>query len=446
MKELQTKWKEIGDVDAKEYEKLIAEYTKLNESFYYNINIYKELQQNDLKKNFSLKNQLVHELKELHLEPSVKEVEKKLRKIQDDWSDLGPTFSEHWEKLKEEYWTELKQVFDRVRKHYADLKEAGAKKLTEKKVLLQELTELVGQTRDDLKEWGSQTKMIHEIREKWNTVGYTSGAESDAIWADFKAQLDIFFEGKKEVFAGVNDKYKELATQKEQLIEKAEKLKDSTDWKQATDDLKRIQQQWKNIGHAGKHAEQKLWKKFRGACDYFFEAKKNHFAEQDKANEGNLKVKETLLSKAEKTKLPTDKKEALALIQALNNEFSEAGNVPFKEKDRIYKAFRKAMDELYASLDLKGIEKAKIFLEAKIKEAEGSNNPGATYDFERTRIRKELDRITGVIAKYETNMAMFGKGAEALLGDTIKKVDTAKTELEEQKQLLKMIPRIKEES
>ena len=339
VKEIRDKWNEVGNVPSKIFQKLQAEYSKLNEDFSYNVNIYKALQDNDLKKNYSLKNQIIHQVKELQDNDKVKELEKQVRLLQNKWDEIGPTYKEHWETLKEDYWTNVQKIYDKIKAYYESQKEVQVENLAKKKGLIEDL----------------KVEAVKQFDK-----------HADTIWNEFRTISNDFFDRKSEFYKGRNEQFSGNSKLKQDLIDKVDALKESTDWRNTAEIIKKIQNDWKNIGHAGRVNEQKLWTAFRAKCDAFFENRTKHFEEQDSANEGNLKLKEELISKIEGFKPVEDVKETLAKLKEFSKEFLAIGNVPFKEKDRIYKAYKSVLDGVYDSLKLDKVEKEKVLLEAKI--------------------------------------------------------------------------------
>lgn len=443
IKEIQSNWKEVGNIPRKVAQEINQEYHNLTEQFYYNINIYKELKENDLKKNYSLKNQIVHKMKDLMKEDKINAVQDQLRILQNEWAEIGPTYQEHWDKLKEEYYSTQNQVYDKIRNFYEQRKEQQAKNLEIKKSMLEKAKELVATETKDVKSWDNVTKKLLALQEEWKQVGFAPAKENKEIWKEFRGLYNEFFDRKSEFFKGQNEVYSENGKRKEKLIERASRIDGSKDFKAATQQILSLQKEWKRIGHAGKHAEQKLWKKFRAACDDFFTKKDAHFKEKDEANAANLTAKEGLIKEIEAYKVGTDQNQTIADLKEFSRRFAEIGNVPFSEKDRIYKAYKTIIDKHYDSLKLSAADKDRILFESKIDQILASSNPGKMIRAEKDRIRKKIGQLTGEINQYENNLGFFknSKGAEALLGDVNAKIDKAKNQIDTLKRQLKLIPK-----
>ena len=447
VKEIRDKWNEVGNVSSKLFQKLQAEYSKLNEDFSYNVNIYKALQDNDLKKNYSLKNQVIHQVKELQESDKVKELERQVRLLQNKWDEIGPTYKEHWEALKEDYWTNIQKIYDKIKAHYEIQKEAQVENLAKKKGLIEDLKVEVAKQFDKHQDWDTATKVVVALQNEWKKVGFVAKEENETIWNEFRTLSNEFFDRKSEFYKGRNDQFSGNTTLKQNLINKVDALKDSTDWKETSESIKKIQNEWKKIGHAGRLNEQKLWNAFRAKCDAFFEARTKHFEGLDAANEGNLKLKEELIAKITAFKPLDDVKETLQQLKEFSKEFLAIGNVPFKEKETIYTQYKTALDNLYDGLKLDKVEKEKVLFEARIDSLKSSVNPGKTIEVEKEKIRKRITELTKEIANYENNLGFFSlsKGSEALFKGVQDKIEGGKANIEKLKRQLKQFSKIETE-
>jgi hypothetical protein len=443
IKEIRERWNAIGTIPREKQSKIQAEYSKLSEKFSYNVDIYKELKENDLKKNYSLKNQIIHQVKALLEEKKIKEVEQSLRKLQNEWDEVGPTFKEHWEKLKEEYWSTVKELYAKIKVHYTDQKELQKENLVKKLALIEKVKEIISQEPLDHKGWDKLTKELLELQKEWKNTGHVPKDSNEKIWNDFRGLFDNFFDAKSTFYEARNDVFDKKKELKAKLIEKAEALSKSTDWRNSADALKRLQEDWKKIGHAGQHAEQKLWKSFRTKCDAFFTTREEHFKKLDIENEANLKLKEALIEKIKEYKHKADPKEAIADLKSFSIEFTEIGNVPFKKKDAIYKAYKSVIDEHYNNLKMDDAEKEKILFEAKLDSLKASSNSESLFEQEKEKIRNKINDIVKEVANYENNLGFFAnsKGAEALLKGVNGNIEKGKNEIDKLKRRLKLFPK-----
>ena len=444
LNEIQDKWKEIGDIPRDKRNDIQGEYSRLLEDFFYNIKIYKELKDHDFHRNFQLKTALIVELKKINQLDSIREAENQLKKLQNDWEDIGPVPNEEWENVKEAYWTEVRSVYNKVNRFYDDRRVEQQNNLVAKATLVEETKVLIAEKdkNDSSKAWEDMSKGILEIQAKWKKVGFGPKKENELIWKEFRAVCDEFFAAKKAFFATIHEEFDGLAAKKKALIEKAHALKDSTDWKDTANKLKQLQQQWKQIGHAGVKHEQKLWKEFRGACDTFFNNRQAQFDAKDAEFEGNLKLKEALIAEVTAYKVPTEKKQALADLKAFSDKFNAIGMVPMKAKDSVFKAYKSALDKHYGDLKMEGAEKEAILFEAKIDALKASPSAGRSFSDLKADLRKEIDTHNKEISQLENNLGFFAnsKGADALKKDVERKVDAAKAKILEIRAKLKMIP------
>lgn len=444
LKEIQERWKEIGDIPRDKRNSIQGDYSKLLEDFFYNIKIYKELKDHDFHRNSQLKGKLIEELKQLNEVKSIKEVEAQLKVLQNNWDEIGPVPNEEWEKLKEGYWTEVKSVYNKINRFYDDRRAKLQENLNQKQALLEETKLLVAEKDglDSVKSWDVVTKKIIATQATWKAVGFGPKKENDIIWKEFRAVCDEFFDAKKAFFGDIQQEFDKLADKKKVLVERAKKLSESQDWKETAGQLKQLQSQWKTIGHSGVKNEQKLWKEFRKACDGFFDARQKHFDAKDVANEENLKLKMAILSSIEKYKPSDDKAEVLAELKKFTAEFNSIGHVPIKQKDDVFNAYKKAMDGHYKSIKMGAEEQAQILFEAKIDMLKGGSNSSRQFEDMKFDLRKSIDAQQKEITQLENNLGFFAnsKGANALKEEVEKKVAKAKEKIAGIKAQLKMIP------
>lgn len=445
LKDIQEKWKAIGDIPRSKRNEIETEYSHLLDDFFYNINIYKELKEHDFHRNHQLKLDVIEKLKALNKLETIKKVENGLKELQDKWNDIGPVPNEEWEKIKEAYWTEVRSIYNKVNRFYDDRREQMKANLDAKRERLEHIQKLVGEieTYDSVKLWDKATKKVLKLQAEWKEIGFGPKKDNEKIWKQFRKACDTFFEAKSHFFKDVHKEFDAIAEKKKALIDKANDLKQSTDWGNTAKQLKQLQQQWKKLGHAGIKHEQRLWKQFREACDHFFSSREKHFWEQDKQFEVNLKEKEALIAAIDAYKPVDDKEKAIADIREFAKQFAAIGHVPIKEKNRIFKAFEEAMDKQYKGLDMKGDEKEKILFEAKLDTLKASPNADGAMRNLRNDIRKQIDHLNREIVQLENNLGFFAnsKGADSLKKEVEKKVDGVKEKIGQLRNQLKMIPK-----
>lgn len=448
IKEIREEWKGIGDIPKAKYQDIQSQFSQLNELFNYNVNIYKELKENDLKKNYSLKNQLIHKAKELLELSSLGKLDKGVKEIQNEWEEVGPTFTEHWETIKEEYWGTIRAIYDKIK----DLREGREKEkeanYEKKKGLVEQAKELVAKLPTSNKDWNAVTKSLNDLQEAWKKVGYAPKEVNDKIWAEFRKPFDDFFEAKGKYYASQKEGNEEKKDAKEKIVEKAEELIGMTDWKKGTELAKKLQREWQKVGHAGQYAEQRLWKAFRAKCDEFFNAKDKYYADLDAANAENLTKKQALIEEIKAFEKGEDTKANIASLKEFAARFAAIGNVPFKEKDKVYKDYKQALDDQYTKLKLDGKEKEKVLFQAKLDSIKGAANPVQILRKEKDFIRKKINDLTKEVTNFENNMGFFGnsKGAESLLAGVMKNIEKGKAEIEALKTKLKSLNQLEKEA
>ncbi len=443
-KEIHEAWKKVGDIARDKRDEIQSEYSRLLEEFFYNMKIYRELKEHDLKRNFQLKMDIIQQLQDLAKLDSIKEIESGLKHLQNEWEEIGPVMNEEWEALKEKYWNQVKSLYDRIRQFYNDRKSILLENLERKKELLLEAEKLISETAENTSAqlWDKATEQILSIQEKWKTIGFGPKKENEEVWQKLRVLSDEFFEKKKAFYAVIQDKYAGIAAKKKEIIEKANALKDSTDWKDTATKLVQLQKDWKKLGFAGQKLEQRLWSEFRGACDAFFNARQKHFEDQDKQLETNLIAKQAIIQNIESYTLSDDKKTVLNDLREFTNTFNAAGKVPMKDRDTIYSAYKAAIDKHYQQLKLEGDEKDKIMFEAKIQTMSSSPESGRLLSKERAALRQQIETLKNDILQYENNLGFFArsKGADALRKEVEAKINTSKSKIESLKKRLKLIP------
>ncbi|TNE55494.1 MAG: DUF349 domain-containing protein [Bacteroidetes bacterium] len=436
-------WKEVGDIPRDSRQEVQSEYSRLLESFFFNIKIYRELKDHDLKRNLQLKQEVVEKLQALDGVESVKDLESSIKALQNEFEETGPVPQEEWETLKQTYWDQVRKIYTRIQAHYDERREQMRSNIEKKQALLEQVDQFLSELGepDSAKSWDQQTKRILEFQEEWKKVGFGTRKENEELWKQFRERCDRFFAQKKVFFDGLKESFNQVADQKQKLIEKAHGLKESTDWKETSAALIRLQKEWKQLGSAGQRLEHGLWKDFRAACDHFFDARKAHFDREDKQNEENLEAKKALISEMEAYQLPADKKQALEDLKAFSKRFSEIGKVPFKQKDKVYEGYKTCLDGLYQQMKLEGEEKEKVMFQAHLDTIKASPKSDHLLEKERREIRQKIDKLRQEINLFENNLGFLAnsKGAESLRKDVEKKIRATEEKIKEYRSKLKML-------
>jgi hypothetical protein len=443
-KTIHEEWKKVGDIPREKRDEVQAEYSRLLEDFFYNMKIYRELQEHDLHRNQQVKEEIIQKLTQLAEDTSIQNVEKTIKTLQNEWAETGPVSKDNWEDLKNSYNEIVHKIYERIHAHYEEKRQIQKDNLEKKQILLAKAKEVIAkvETADNTKSWENLTAEVLEIQAAWKMVGFGPKKENEEIWKAFRSECDFFFEKKKAFYAVIKEEFDALAETKQKFVNQAEALKTSTDWKATTEKLIQLQKKWKSVGSAGQKNEQRLWKSFRAACDEFFNAKSAFYAEKDKEFEENLTVKQALIEKIAAFELPADKTEALEALKNFANEFNAIGHVPVAQKDEVYKTYKSAIDAKYAQLNIEGKEKEKIMFEARIETLKASPNAVKLLAKEKAELRKQIDELKSNVIQYENNLGFFSnaKKTNPLIQDVEKKINQSKTKIEEIKSKLQLIP------
>lgn len=440
-KRLQERWKEIGMVPAGELNNLWQNYHFLVELFFDKVRINKELRDLDLKKNLEQKIALCEKAEELILENSIMRSFKLLQQYHDEWREIGPVPSENREELWERFKAATDKINERRKEHYKDLQEEQDNNYDAKVALCEKAEEMLPQEELSLNDWQKKTAEINELFKVWKTIGRANKAKNDEIWYRFKASLDAFFKLKKEFLAKVKDLQMNNLNMKIDLCVQAEAIKDSEDWKKTTSELIRLQKDWKNIGPVPRRQSDKVWKRFRTACDEFFNRKSEFFKNIHVVEDDNLKAKQSLVKEITEFKVSDDKTKNMDALKSMQRRWIEIGHVPFKVKDKIQQEYRKAIDALIDKMDISKNELSNTGFKNKVEMLK--NDPDAEWRLrkERNFIMTKINKIKEDVALWENNIGFFSssKQSDALRQEFEKKIEKAKKEIESYEAKIKII-------
>lgn len=435
-RELQQRWKEIGIVPQQYVKDLWETYNLHVENFYNFIKINKELRDLDLKKNYEQKLSLCEQAEALSEESSIVESFHKLQKLHDEWRETGPVANEY----KEQLWARFKEASTRVNKrhqeHFENLKNEQLHNLEHKTALCEQVEELLVNPVATRKAWNKASDRLLEIQKEWKSVGFAPRKENSKIYERFRAACDKFFELKREFYAEVKDEMEENLRLKTEICEAAEALKSSEEWKKATDELIALQAKWKEIGTVSRRHADAIWKRFRAACDEFFERKSKHYASVDGEYAENLAKKTALIAEM----VAADVKEGgYELIKEFQRRWSEIGFVPIKAKESLQKQYKEAVDKMFAVV--RGSERDRSMNKFKERLSTMKSNGEKRLRTERERLYNKVRQLEQDIALLENNIGFFSKskGAEALIADVQQKIERAKRELAEAVEKIKLI-------
>ena len=437
-RELQQRWKETGIVPQQQVKDLWETYNLHVENFYNFIKINKELRDLDLKKNYEQKVALCEQAEALLLEPSVVEAFHKLQKLHDEWRETGPVANEY----KEALWERFKAASSRINKqhqeHFEALKAEQVKNLGLKTELYVATEELAAQPLTTRKEWNRASDRLLEIQKTWKTIGFAPKKDNNRIYERFRTACDRFFEAKRQFYAGVKAEMEHNLQLKLELCEAAESLSGSEEWKKATDELIALQARWKQVGAVARRHSDAVWKRFRAACDKFFERKSAHFASVDGEHEENLHRKLALLDEMEAADV---KAGGYEVIRDFQRRWGEIGFVPIKQKDAVQKRYKAAVDALFSVL--RGSERDRSMDRFREKVSTLKASGDRRLRSERERLYNKVRQLEQEIALLENNIGFFAKSknAEALVADVRAKIDRARGEMAAAIEKVKLIDR-----
>jgi len=435
-RELQQRWKETGIVPQQYVKDLWETYNLHVENFYSFIKINKELRDLDLKKNYEQKIALCEQAEALILEPSVVEAFHKLQKLHDEWRETGPVANEY----KEALWERFKAASSRINKqhqeHFEELKNEQVKNLGLKTELCAATEELSAQPLTTRKEWNKASDRLLEIQKTWKTIGFAPKKDNNRIYERFRTACDRFFEAKRQFYAGMKTEMEHNLQLKTEICEAAESLMNSEEWKKATDELIALQARWKQIGAVSRRHSDAIWKRFRAACDNFFERKASHFASVDGEHEENLQKKLALLAEMAEADV---KAGGYEVIREFQRRWGEIGFVPIKQKDSIQKKYKAAVDELFNTL--RGSERDRSMGRFREKVSSLKASGDRRLRTERERLYNKVRQLEQEIALLENNIGFFAKSknAEALVADVRAKIDRAREEMAAAVEKVKLI-------
>ncbi len=439
IKKIRLEWSEIGAIPRDQHNELQGEFSKLNDEFNYNINIYKALKENDLKVNYSLKNKIIHELKALEKEKKIKTLDAKLKKIQLEWDSTGPTFKEHWEELKNSYWELIHFHYDRIKTFYKEQKENSAENLAAKNKLIEKAKELVADLPKEHAGWEKINNELTELQEKWKSIGPVPKKVNDEIWKSFRTHYDSFYGAKKEFYHAKNTVQKKYANQKKELIEKAKNIAENLAFKEGLKEIKKVQEDWKKIGHAGKFAEQKLWKNFRSQCDAFFNKKDAEVKAIEAEAEKNLELKKSIIQKI--NAIDPENEKAIEDFSDLRKQYLNSGKSPKNNAKNINSTYEKAVLQMHKKLSGSKTDLQQIMDQIKLVGIKDTFDPEKTLLFEKEKIRKKINAMTKEVLNYENNLGFFSssKGENPLLKNVTTNIENGKKEIEKLKRELKKL-------
>ncbi|WP_337941232.1 DUF349 domain-containing protein [Parabacteroides sp.] len=431
-KDIQQRWKEIKLVPQEHANELWKNYQTYSERFYDIIKINNQFRDYDFKKNLELKTALCETVEKLQTEPDVVSAFHQLQKLHQQWREIGPVAKE----LREELWARFKAastvINKRHQEHFESLKSKEQENLIAKTAICEEIEGINFEALKTFKDWEEKNKEVIALQEKWKTIGFAPKKSNVKIFERFRAACDVYFNKKSTFYKGIKEEMEKNLELKKALCEKAEALKDSTEWKSTTEKMIALQKEWKTIGSVARKHSDIVWKRFISACDYFFEQKNKNVSSQKSVEQTNLAAKKALIEKINKLDEALVADEALAELKGLMAEWNTIGHVPFKEKDKIYKEYHEAVDNQFDRLKVDQTDRKMQSFRSNLNDmTSGEHGKGKLYG-EREKLMRMYDRMKNELQTYENNigfLSISSKGGGGLVKEMERKIEKLKDEM-----------------
>ena len=434
-RELQNRWKSIGPVPASKFRDLNDNYQYNVEKFYDMVKINRDLRDLDFKKNLEAKQKFCEFAEKLSENDNVVEAFRELQKLHEQWKEFGPVAKEFRDSIWERFKAATSVINKKYQAYFEDQKEKQQENLEEKTKLCEMTEAIASKEVKSSNEWNTLSAEIEEIQKKWRTIGFATRKENQKIYDRFRAACDKFFERKREYYAQFKDTMNENMEKKLSLIEQAEALKDSKEWKKTTEALIALQKQWKEIGAVPRKKSEQLWKRFRAACDSFFN-ERDAQAKPENDYYGNLKAKKALIEEIKAYELSEDAAANLAAAKEFAAKWQGIGFVPFKEKENIQAAYNEAFKSKFPDFN------------ARPQRGGGRTSGGQKKPLsEKDRLVQQYGKLQQDIVTYENNIGFFSasKNSEPFIRQMQERIDAAKQELKALEAKIRTIEEAEEE-
>ena len=426
-KKLQAEWNEIKNIPAAKVNEIWKSYQLQTEKFYDLLKLNHEFREYDFKKNLEIKLGLCEAAEKLTQEEDVISAFHQLQKLHQEFREAGPVAKEQ----REEIWNRFKAastiINRRHQQHFEEIKEREQRNLDEKTVICEIVEAMEYDKMITFQDWHDKTEEVLALQAKWKTIGFAPQKMNTKIFERFRTACDDFFKRKADHFKTLKGSMNDNLEKKKQMCEKAESLKDSTDWKVTADILTKLQKEWKEVGPVAKKFSEPIWKRFVTACDYFFEQKSKAEAVHRTAEQENLDKKKAIIEKLNainKEESPSEK--SGNIIRELMKEWNNIGHVPFKDKDKIYKQYRTVVDALFDKLNLSASKK-------KLNNFKSNINKETNLLREREKLVRAYENMKSEIKTYENNIGFLtssSKKGNSLVSELNRKIDKLKADLE----------------
>lgn len=449
LKELQAEWKLVRNIPKEHIDRLWESYHIYIHNFYDSLSMFNELKDLDRRKNLDQKIELTKKTSELALEPSTKKVIILLKKYQEEWKSIGPVPKESNDEIWNRFKQECDRIYEMIKSVQAENERKREENLAGKKELLAKALELSNLQSARIKEWLEQSTVANQLMEDWKKIGMVPMKFRESLWDEFRNARNKFFSNKNEFFKKLHAERNINLKVKTDLCEKAEAISaNPIDWNKQTDELKKMQEAWKKVGPVHEKVSDAIWKRFRGACDSFFEKKAQHYAGQVEDQKKNLEIKQSLLSQLEELLAKEDGASIINELKALQEQWNQAGFVPMSAKEEINKKYNEITDKVFnkfkqASSAMRDIKDRSHF-EAMLNSANGDQ-----------RLKREekflADKIRGIksdIDTWENNLGFFAKskGPNPMIDQIKEKIAAAHKQIDNLTEKVKLIRQVAKES
>lgn len=440
-RELQKKWKAIGQVPQSAVSELWKNYSAYQESFWDLIKINNELREYDFKKNLEIKTHLCDLAEKLNEESDVVSAFHQLQKYHEEWHETGPVARE----LRDEIWNRFKEASSVINKkhqaHFDGIRGLEDGNLEAKTAICEKIEALDLKEFKTYKSWDEATQTMIAWQDEWRTIGFAPRKMNHKIFERYRAACDAFFEAKAEFYKLAKNTLSENYDKKKALCVKAEELKDSTDWKETGEKMVLLQKEWKTVGPVAKKYSDELWKRFIAACDYFFEQKNKNTSSLKSEEQQNLQKKKDLIAEIEAMQIvENNNAEVLTQLRDKISVWNTIGHVPFKEKDKIYKEYRAAVDKKFEALNIDAGKQRLENFKSNLSDmsAKGENK---LYR-EREKLVRQYEHLRSEIATYENNIGFFSNSSKkggGLIKEMERKIEALKEEAKLIEQKIQLI-------
>lgn len=440
-RDLQQRWREIGLVPQSKMKDLWETYHFHVENFYDYIKINKELRDLDLKKNLEMKIRLCEQAEELLLEPNIVKAFNALQKLHERWREIGPAPREHKDDIWDRFKASTSKINKKHQRYYENRKAEQKKNLEAKRALCEQVEEINELDLNTHKEWGGKSNEVKNLQKVWRTIGFAPRKDNNKIYDRFRKACDAFFDAKREFYSKNKELQQNNLQMKIDLCMQAEALKDSTDWRKTTQDLINIQKQWKETGPVPRKQSEAIWKRFRAACDLFFNKKSEHFSNIDSEQVDNLKLKEQLIKDVQNFEPADDADENLQALKDFQRRWTEIGHVPIKKKDIIQKNYREAINKLFDDLKLDESKRNLLKFRTKMASFSETSRGQNKMRFERDKYINKMKQLENDLVLLDNNVGFFtkSKNAESLIKDVKQKIEQTKEKIEMLKEKIRVI-------